>query len=88
MADARPLGVVQGREGGGEERAVPGGQGVVVGGIEGGEGLRGARGQRLRVRSLRAEQAGDLAARVRRRCYVNGIQRVSLLPVPGVAAGV
>ncbi len=53
--------------------------------IEVGEGLRGARGQRLRVRSLSREEPGDLAARLGRRSYVNGVHRVSLLPVSYVA---
>ena len=38
-----------------------------------------------RVGLLRAEQAGDLAARRRRRGYVNDLHRVSLLPVLYVA---
>ncbi len=34
------------------------------------------------------EQPGDLPARLGRQGYVNGVHRVSLLPVSGVAAGV
>ncbi len=81
MCRTRALGVVQGREGGGQEGAAPRGQGVVVGGVAGVEGQRGAGGQGLGVHFLRGEQARDLATRRRRRSYVNGLHRVSLLPV-------
>jgi len=50
--------------------------------------VRGAGGQRLRVRLLGAEQAGDLVARLGCRCYVNGVHRVSLLPVPYLGVGI
>ncbi len=81
MWRTRALGVVQRREGGGEEGTAPGGQGCIVGGVQGVQGARGAAGQRLGVRLLRAEQTGDLAARLGRRGYVNGVHRVSLLPI-------